>query len=117
MTFGEYLITVLDQFGGPTGGQENQLAGFGLSALFFATLFLIAWKRNRREHRPRVRHDRVARQPLVARAKAGKIKRVHPAALRRDRDFLGGFPRGFPGELLGIYRGFAGDFPLQGEVW
>ena len=53
MTFGEYLITVLDQFGGPTGGQENQLAGFGLSAIFFATLFLIAWKRNRREHRPR----------------------------------------------------------------
>ncbi len=50
---GEYLINLLAQFGGGPGPPENNLARFGLAAVFWAVLLLFAWSRQRRQNRPR----------------------------------------------------------------
>ena len=53
MDFFEYIIFVLNQFGGGAGGQENELVRFGLAAIFFAILFTLAWSRKQQGDFPR----------------------------------------------------------------
>ena len=51
----DLLVQFLAQIGGGPGPPENNLVRFGLPALFWAVLFLVAWSRQRREHLPRER--------------------------------------------------------------
>lgn len=53
MSFFEYVLTVLTKFGGGGGGPQNDLVRFGLSAIFFAILFGVAWSRQRQGNIPR----------------------------------------------------------------
>lgn len=53
--FAEYLKLLLQQFAGGPGPVENNLVRFILPALFWAGLFLVAWKRQQGHARPRER--------------------------------------------------------------
>ena len=53
--FLDYLLLLLRQFAGGPGPQENNLVRFGLPAIFWAVLLVIAWNRQRRHHLPRER--------------------------------------------------------------
>ncbi len=52
-TFGDFLLLVLQQFAGGPGPVENNLMRFGLAAVFWLGLLLVAWSRQRDQHLPR----------------------------------------------------------------
>ena len=51
--FLDFLLVLLRQFAGGPGGIENNLMRFGLAAIFWGLLLIVAWYRQRREVRPR----------------------------------------------------------------
>lgn len=51
----DLIVQFLTQLGGGPGPAENNLVRFGLPAIFWAVLFVVAWSRQRREYLPRER--------------------------------------------------------------
>lgn len=51
----EFLIQLLSQFAGGPGPPENNLVRFGLAAIFWGVLLLVAWNRQGQQQRPRER--------------------------------------------------------------
>jgi PAS domain S-box-containing protein len=51
----DYLLLLLSQFFGGPGPEENNLVRFGLPAILWAILLVVAWTRQRRYHLPRER--------------------------------------------------------------
>ncbi len=51
--FLDFLWTLLAQFGGGPGPVENNLVRFGLPAIFWAVLLVVAWSRQRQQELPR----------------------------------------------------------------
>ena len=51
----DLIVQFLTQLGGGPGAAENNLVRFGLPAIFWAVLFVVAWSRQRRESLPRER--------------------------------------------------------------
>ncbi len=51
--FLDYVLLLLRQFGGGPGPVENNLVRFGLAAILWAILFMIAWSRQRFQELPR----------------------------------------------------------------
>ena len=51
--FFQYLLTLLSQFAGGPGPRENNLVRYGLPALLWVALLLVAWSRQRKEELPR----------------------------------------------------------------
>ncbi|MCA9922125.1 MAG: hypothetical protein KC421_07130, partial [Anaerolineales bacterium] len=49
----EFLLQFLTQFAGGPGPPENNLVRFGLPALFWFVLLVVAWNRQRKENLPR----------------------------------------------------------------
>ena len=47
---GDYLLTLLGEFAGGPGPVENNLVRFGLAAILWAVLLMIAWSRQRSQH-------------------------------------------------------------------
>jgi hypothetical protein len=54
-SFGEFTILFLQQFAGGPGPPENNLVRFGLAALLWLVLLVIAWSRQRNQNLPRER--------------------------------------------------------------
>ncbi len=54
-SFVEFLILFLSQFAGGPGSFENNLMRFGLPAIMWAVLLVVAWSRQRESERPRER--------------------------------------------------------------
>ncbi|MEJ2208373.1 MAG: GAF domain-containing protein, partial [Anaerolineae bacterium] len=53
--FWDYLLTLLGQFAGGPGPKENNLVRFGLAAVLWAILLVVAWSRQRNQRLPRER--------------------------------------------------------------
>ena len=51
--FLEFLLVLLAQFAGGPGGIENNLMRFGLAAISWGLLLIVAWSRQRKEELPR----------------------------------------------------------------
>ena len=51
--FFDFIWTLLNQFSGGPGPKENNLVRFGLPAVLWAVLLVVAWSRQRRESLPR----------------------------------------------------------------
>jgi PAS domain S-box-containing protein len=51
--FLDYVFTLLSQFSGGPGPEENNLVRFGLAAVLLAVLFFVAWSRQRQLDLPR----------------------------------------------------------------
>ncbi len=51
--FAEYILLLLSQFAGGPGCIENNLMRFGIPAIMWAVLFVVAWSRQRENSRPR----------------------------------------------------------------
>ena len=51
--FVEYILLLLSQFAGGPGCIENNLMRFGLPAIMWAVLLVVAWSRQRESERPR----------------------------------------------------------------
>ena len=54
-SFGEFVLLFLQQFAGGPGPVENNLVRFGLAAILWLALFVIAWSRQRNQNLPRER--------------------------------------------------------------
>lgn len=52
-SFFDFIWTLLNQFGGGPGPKENNLVRFGLPAVLWGVLLVVAWSRQRRESLPR----------------------------------------------------------------
>jgi hypothetical protein len=53
--FIEYLLLLMGQFAGGPGPKENNLVRFGLAAVLWLLLLLVAWSRQRHQALPRER--------------------------------------------------------------
>ena len=51
--FGDFLLLLLTQFSGGPGPRENNLMRFGLPAILWGVLLLVAWSRQRQQELPR----------------------------------------------------------------
>ena len=54
-SLGEFATLLLQQFAGGPGPPENNLVRFGLAALLWLVLLVIAWSRQRNQNLPRER--------------------------------------------------------------
>lgn len=52
-TFGDFVLLLLAQFAGGSGPPENNLVRFGLAAILWALLLVVAWSRQRHQSLPR----------------------------------------------------------------
>ncbi len=50
---GDFILRLFSQFAGGPGPPENNLVRFGLAAVLYAALFLVAWSRQRQQEYPR----------------------------------------------------------------
>ncbi len=51
--FVEYILLLLSQFAGGPGSIENNLMRFGIPAIMWGVLLVVAWSRQRESERPR----------------------------------------------------------------
>jgi len=51
--FLDFLLVLLAQFAGGPGPVENNLMRFGLAAIFWGALLIVAWSRQRQNELPR----------------------------------------------------------------
>ena len=49
----DFLLNLLAQFAGGPGPRENNLVRFGLAAVFWLVLLIVAWSRQRQQELPR----------------------------------------------------------------
>lgn len=52
-SFGKFIILFIQQFAGGPGAPENNLMRFGLAAVFWSVLLVVAWSRQRNQDLPR----------------------------------------------------------------